>query len=282
MNMHDPKLPTAAVQVAPSFVTGWGQADTHAESLNDGRPNPAETAGTPYLGITGREIVALMRDPPSVPKEQAQWFIPSTHKEPDARSHEAQRERGEFWFLAIDVDKNNLALGDVIEAVEGVCGACTRLIYSSRSAAPDNRKWRVLVPLKAALAGADYADSQTALFDLLEEASAGLLIPDRALARPGQLVYLPNRGAFYDESYERMHRLDLTPDHPIIRRRDDTRRKRAAAEAEAQRQREHRQDRRQAQANEADVSPVDHFNERHTVEALLGRYGFTQARGSND
>ena len=82
-------------------------------------------------------------------------------------------------------------------------GSCTTLAYSSRSATATNRKWRVLVPLGTPISGADYTDTTGAYFDLLEEASDGKLIPDRALTRPAQLVYLPNRGEFYEHRIER-------------------------------------------------------------------------------
>ena len=169
----------------PAFVTGFGQSDTRKGST------------MPYTTITGGDIVALIRTPQSVAKEGAQWFIGSTYAEHDARCHDAQRTHGAFWWLVLDIDQNNLDLADIETALSGVIGDAGRLIYSSRSATADCRKWRALVPLASPIAGADYADTQNAFFDLLEQASAGVLIPDRALARPGQLVYLPNRGDFY-------------------------------------------------------------------------------------
>ena len=79
------------------FATGAGQHDTHALTITgkDGheRPNPSPSAGQPYAGITGKAIVELIRNPPSVPKEKAQWFIPSTYLGHDARRHEAQRQK---------------------------------------------------------------------------------------------------------------------------------------------------------------------------------------------
>ena len=80
--------------IIPSYITGHGQKDTHSVTLNDGRRNPRKSAGTPYETITGEQIVPMVADPPSVPKEQAQWFIPSSYAEHDGRNHEAQAHKG--------------------------------------------------------------------------------------------------------------------------------------------------------------------------------------------
>jgi len=61
----------------PAFVTGCGQSDTHALILSDGKSNPHASAGQPYDTLTGADIVAMVKNPPSVPKERARWLIPS-------------------------------------------------------------------------------------------------------------------------------------------------------------------------------------------------------------
>ena len=116
------------------------------------------------------------------------------------------------------------------------CGGACRLIYSTRSATPDDRRWRVLLPLAEPLAGADYADTQNALFDLLAERG---IETDRSLARPGQLVYLPNRGEHYEHRVEQRRAAeadDRSPDHPAARGDPPGSRRRGqeAARAEAQ------------------------------------------------
>lgn len=145
------------------FCTGNGQYDTR------------KAVGGDYRGISGAEIVALVRKPSGAPKEQAQWIIPSTYRAFDARAHDRQREAGEFCFLPLDVDQNNLALDDLKAAMAAVAGDCAVLIYSTRSATAENRKWRALVPLKWPLPGADYHDTVEAFNDLLEDASSGAL-----------------------------------------------------------------------------------------------------------
>jgi len=261
------------------FVTGWGQSDTHAR-LIDGKPNPHKSAGTPYSGISGRDLVAMVKAPQTRAKESAQWFIPSTYRQCDGRSHEAQRQNGEYWFMLIDIDGNNLDLADVLAPVESVTGDCGLMACSTSSATPDNRKWRVLLPLQQPIAGADFADTQNAFFDLLENASDGTLIPDRALARPAQLVYLPNkRGDFYQHHISKGARLDLTSDHPIIKHREDTRAKVVEAAKEAHNAHMRRKAKRAAMPD--NETPVDHFNERHTVAEMMVKYGYTRA-GQSD
>lgn len=268
----------AQTKIAPAFCTGCGQSESRATVLSDGRKNTHPTAGTPYNGITGKQIAAMIQSPPSVEKAQGQWFIPSAYTGHDARDHEMQRQRGAFHWLALDVDGNNLSLDEVKETLSAVLGDCCWMIYSSRSATADNRKWRALVPLKEPVAGADYHDTATAFFDLLEQASEGVLIPDRALARPGQLVYLPNRGTHYENEITKAARLALTADHPIILRREDTRAKRAEAEAKAAAWREWKA--RQAPTDTSSI--VAAFNSAETVANLLAKYGYRQAGTSND
>ncbi|MDG1377751.1 MAG: hypothetical protein P8P56_12225 [Yoonia sp.] len=122
------------------FVTGYGQSDTHAQILSDGAPNLHKSAGKPYATITGKEITAMVKSPPSVEKNAAQWFIPSNYMEHDARSHDAQRQNGSFRCLALDVDTNDLSL-EVMQSVIGdVVGNASYVIHSSRSAKETDRK----------------------------------------------------------------------------------------------------------------------------------------------
>lgn len=259
-----------------SFPTGYGQSDTHAKTLSDGRPNPHRTAGSPYGTITAREIVKLVDEPQKVPKAEARWFIPSTHIEHDARNHAAQREHGAFWWLVLDVDYNDLEIGDIEDALESAAPGATWLIYATRSSKPGARRWRALLPLSAPVPGRDYTETATAFYRLLEDVSGGLLIADEKAAACGQLVYLPNRGEHYESKICRGRRLVLDDDHQIIRRRDEERRRFTAAQAEAATERSRS---RPAISGDAD-QPVAHFNASHSVSDLLARYGYRQLGGS--
>jgi hypothetical protein len=118
----------------PVFASGYGQSDTRAPILSDGRPNLHPSAGAPYKSVTGAEVVAMANSPASVAKDKAQWFIPSTYIGCDARTHDVQRTKGTFRWLTLDVDNNNLTLADVDATVSDVIGEAFRLIYSTRSA----------------------------------------------------------------------------------------------------------------------------------------------------
>ena len=245
--------------------------------------------GQTYPGISWADIARMVSTPQAKEKIDADFFIPSTYREHDGRSHEAQRERGAFRMLALDIDRGNPSLDDVLAAVEAVCGPVSLLAYSSSGASPENRKWRVLLPLAGALSGADYELAQTALFDLLH---ANSIHPDGALARCGQPIYLPNvplakrnpdlTPIFYQHRIIRAGTLRLDADS-AIRQEIDRRLEqyRLAAEqadrARAERERQ-RAERRQKFPDQ--VSPVDAFNADHTIEDLFARYQY-ERRGSS-
>jgi hypothetical protein len=253
------------------FCAGFGQYDTHSITLSSGKQNTAALAGQPYTSVTEADILAMAANPPSIHKDDAQWFIPSDYLAHDGREHDAQRQHGQFWAIPLDLDANSPPLAVVRAALAGVVGNAGRVIYSSRSAKADNLKWRALCWLETPIAGADYADTVEAFNDLI----ADQLEPDRALQRTGQLIFLPNRGEYYESEVHDGPRTSLTPNHPIIVRREQTRRSRADAEAKAA-------------AWKAALTPsdaanvVDAFNETHVVSDLLDRYGYEQARDSNN
>ena len=266
----------------PAFPTGYGQLDTHIKVKSDGTPNHSDKAGTAYDLVTGPKIIEMVKQPLNVPKKDAQWFIPSTYAEHDARNHGAQLQHGVFRWLTLDVDENDVHIDNIAEALRQVVGDAHWLIYSSRSATKEKKKWRALIPLKNDLAGMDFADTQTALFDLLEEASDGMLIPDVVFARPAQLVYLPNRGEFYEHKINKgAGLLDLSPENKIICVREAMRAKNAAIEVAVKAERAKHDAYRKLNMQGDEVSPVEHFNAAHSVSGLLARYGYQQ-KGASD
>tara|TARA_R110000796_G_scaffold10752_20_gene36039 strand:- start:2856 stop:5144 length:2289 start_codon:yes stop_codon:yes gene_type:complete len=260
----------------PSFCTGFGQADTHSPEINgrDGKPrqNGHPSAGTDYQTIKLTDVFDLAGSPLRVDKGEAQWIIPSVYAKADARAHSVQRKQGAFWLLPLDVDSGNLSLEDVDSALVSICGDVKRVIYSTRSARPDERKWRALVALSAPIAGADYSDAIKAFNELLAEISRGRLVADRALCRPGQLIYLPNRGEFYENKIEtNKPAFDLTDKHPISTRRERIR----LETAEIERQVAEDQAVRKARAGSSEAAGiVDTFNAGHEIADLFIRYGY--------
>ena len=243
-----------------------------------------------YPGISWPDIVRMVREPQAKDKADADFFIPSTYRANDGRSHDAQRERGVFRMLALDVDQGNPSKQDVIQAVRDVLGAVSMIVYSSSGASQDKRKWRVLLPLAAPVTGGDYECIQSAFFDLIRQHG---ITPDGALARCGQPIYLPNvpmakRGPdlkplFYDFEIVRGSNVFLTDASPImqeVERREEQRRL-ANAQAElARRKREQQRAERRLQHPD-DANPVDVFNDAHAIEDLLLKYGY-ERRGSSE
>ena len=245
--------------------------------------------GETYAGVSWTDIAKMVENPQAKEKRDADFFIPSTYREHDGRAHDAQRERGSFRMLALDIDRGNPSLDDVLDAVQAVCGPVSLLAYSSSGATPENRKWRVLLPILGVLTGAEYEAAQTALFDLMH---AQGIHPDGAMARCGQPIYLPNvpierRNAdmtpiFYQSRTVRATTLRLDDASPIrqeINRRAEQHRL-AAEHAERDRadRDRHRADRRQNFPDEA--NPIDAFNAEHSIADLLARYHYTRQGSS--
>ncbi|MCA3441955.1 MAG: AAA family ATPase [Rhodobacter sp.] len=261
------------------FCTGFGQFDTHSADVRgpDGKPrrNAHLSAGQPYQTITPKAVVALVENPPSVDKAVAQWIIPSTYAESDARAHSVQRERGNFWLLPLDVDNGNLSLDEVDQALVAVCGQVNRAIYSTKSAQLDNRKWRAFMALSAPIRGEDYSDTLRAFIDLLSEATSGRLVADQALCRPGQLVYLPNRGDFYERRIDLGRQpLVLSAGHAIIDCRERNRAERAELERRVAEEQAVRKALRAAEGPNSHASVIEAFNEAHEIADLLVEYGY--------
>jgi len=238
--------------------------------------------GQEYDGIGWKEIAQLVQHPQGVEKDDAKFIIPSFYRAHDARTHDAQREHGQFGMLALDIDSGNPDIEQVIQAIQEVAGAVSMLVYSSSGASQENRKWRAMIPIREPLPGLDYHDAQGAFFRLLKGIEA-----DPALARPGQPVYLPNvppkrRGSdgeplFYEQRIIRGAVLDLLSSGIW----DEVERKRerdAIMLEQAQAEREERK-RFEIQRREAgDVSPVDDFNAKHSVADMLARSGYEKGK----
>jgi hypothetical protein len=242
-----------------------------------------------YPSISWADIVRMVKDPQAKDKADADLFIPSTYTAHDGRSHDAQRERGSYRMLAIDIDQGNPSKDDVTQAVRDVLGDVSMIIYSSSGANPDRLKWRVLLPLAAPVDGAAYEEIQSAFFDLLRQHG---ITPDGALARCGQPIYLPNvpmakRGPdlkpiFYDHAIVRSNNVALTDGNPIMQevgRRAEQRRL-AFEQAEIGRRDREKQRADRRLSNPTEINPVDAFNDVHTISDLLLKYGY-ERRGSS-
>lgn len=247
------------------FLTANGSKDTNKYS------------GVTYNTIDWKTIAAMVQSPSHAEKSEAPFAIFSTYVESDARTHAVQRERGLYGALAVDVDKGSPTMAAVAAAIVAVLGDCSRMTYSTSSASEDALKWRVLVPLKDALGGAEWELVQTVLFDCLE--SQGIQC-DYALARAGQPVYLPNVPAdrrtqlngfkplFYQYDIHRGGWPNVEPLREMARQRAES--ERVAAERAAERRAA------KAVARDGKTDNVAEFNAANPVERLMEGYGYAR------
>ena len=246
-------------------------------------------AGSQYSPIKLKEIAALVDEPQALEKSKAAFTIPSTYREHDGRSHAAQRERGEYWMLAIDVDEGDPSLTELRTAVDRVTGNASSLFYSSAGATEDNRKWRALIPLSEPISGEDYVDAQLSLFELL---AAEGITADPALSRTGQPIYLPNvppakrddagNPLFYHGARNRGDGL-MVPKESTIWANLIFRRKNAEiAEQRAAAERQIRAQQREEKQNKfGESDPVAEFNRSHTIADLMVKHGY-EKQGRSD
>jgi hypothetical protein len=181
---HSAPQPASRVSAAVQS-DGWrkhrvvvcdGSFDTH---INDGDDYDTLTLGEVFDAAPARQD-----------KTNAPAMIPSSYCRFDARKYEAQRQHGSYSALAGDIDTGNVPMEQVQAVVSEFVGDhVATLIYSSSGATEQHRKWRVIVPLEKAVSFDQWRDLQEAFFGFME---ANGVVMDWALARAGQLVYLPN------------------------------------------------------------------------------------------
>ena len=239
-----------------------------------------------YEGITLAEIADMVCNPQATEKADAAFIIPSSYRAYDGRKHAAQREHGSFHYLAIDIDEGSPSLTDVKRAVSAATGDAMAMIYSSSGASNDNRKWRVLIPLADPISGADYSDTQSALFDIMMTEHG--IKCDAAFARVGQPIYLPNvppakrdehgQPLFYHQDRFRGKGYLDVKNARIWSNMQFRREQAERAEKQTEQDRAARQAARIArrEASGDDLDPVAEFNARHTVEDMLVRCGYTR------
>lgn len=143
--------------------------------------------GEDYSVVTLASLFTL--EPANADKMAGPAFIPSSYHDYDAREHGVQRVRGEYVALACDIDKGNASPRQVQDLVKAFCGDAAWLIYSSPNARPNDRRWRVIMPLQTPVSFDDWHDAQNALFNFMGAAGVEC---DRALERAAQPVFLPN------------------------------------------------------------------------------------------
>ena len=228
--------------------------------------------GRDYDTLSLGEVFAL---PPScVLKDRAAAIIPSLYVGPDARSHAAQEERGRFVALCSDIDKGNHALDRVERLTDLFFGVgVARRIYSTASATPDGRRWRVIVPLAEPLAFPAWHELTEAFH---RHMAANGVEMDASPKRAGQLSFLPNvppGSAFFFEA-------SAVPDGAGASLNGG-----CVANAIAGLRMERRSEALPTGTGSVVAfanSPIADFNRRNRLSDLLTRYGYTPAPNGKD
>lgn len=147
---------------------------------------------TPYETITlgDCEIMAALCGPTVGPKSAADAIIPSMYHERDARTAAAQQEHGQYCALVFDNDKGNHSAEEIKAAISVIVGPDVAFwVYSTASARPDDRRWRVVIPSADVLSYSDWLDANEVVVARLGVAG---ILADRSMLRASQISFLPN------------------------------------------------------------------------------------------
>ena len=243
-----------------------------------------KNTGQDYGTVTFKQIAEMAKNPPSVAKEDAQAYIPSSYIASDGRTHSTQTEHGKFHSINMDSDTGDVTLDQLDNAIVEVLGDVSRIIYSSRGSTKDKQKWRAIIPVRQPINGEDYTYVQEDVFNQI--AKHGIKL-DFALRLTGQPIFLPNKGEFYEHRIANgkggLKSIDQVKGltQRIVERAEREEIEARAARAEAKAKAAERQ--RKIDLT-GELPPVDHYNANHDIESVMAQYGWTpmgKGRGYN-
>ena len=240
--------------------------------------------GGQYEGLKVLDI--LTQEPTALPKEKAPWVIPSQYKEHDARSHAAQRINGKYWLLTADIDSGNHDIEVMKYCLIKLFGADQLMrIYSTGSAIPDNRKWRILIPLDKPLESHRWQFWQRSLNAWLLKSN---IQADISLERCGQLVYLPNVPKSHRDKagvplfyQNELIGNDLLTESSSQAWADWLAYQTTIANEHEKAQEALKQERLAKPKRTDGKSVIEAFNRCYSVESLLATYGYTEGANGN-
>ena len=145
----------------------------------------------PTLTIVWTDVQRLVDKPTELPKDQAQWLIPSSYF---SRLHKEQEQHGNYWLCAFDFDKNPPQIPELAkitrEILEEQCFSCCDFeLYNTNSATLDNPKSRLFIPLTESLNFKEWLLLQQVIATKFEQRG---IVKDGSLERAGQVSFLPN------------------------------------------------------------------------------------------
>lgn len=243
-----------------------------------------------YEKISLSQIIDLVMHPQNVSKENALATIGSAYCAYDARNHESQSKKGEYFLLRFDIDAGNPPLDEVQAAFTCTLGEHLFLIYSTSSATSDARRWRVLVPLLRPIGHELRRSIEMVIRDYIEFLFGFEF--DRALDRAGQHIYLPavsskkrardGKPLYYEHAICGEKPIDIESSNlykeakELIDQefREEQQRQAALEERREKRQKERE---RKALTDGGALSPIDWFNQNNHIEDLLAEAGYEQS-----
>jgi hypothetical protein len=255
--------------------------------LGHGINDTRKRTNTAYDTITIEGIFERIATPTAAPKDDADFIIPSSYTiaggEEDARSHDTQRALGRFPLCMVDIDKGNHAMSDLTEAVSSFFGNVRYGVYSTASARPDVRKWRLAVQFDRELDFNEWSVLGEAFFDHLKTNG---IDADPKLLGPGQPVYLPNvppegrngdgTPIFYEYAVNDGPAADLNAPE-VSRLIAATRKRRKAEEDMRLLASKSAAARRKIRQETGSPDLIEEFNLKHDMETLLIDYGYEQS-----
>jgi len=231
-----------------------------------------------YIETCLNNIFSMVKEPQSIDKAQAQWFIPSTLK---SRVHKEQRDKGKFYALWADIDEiGDILFSEIVATFQNAILPDTKaILYTTASARPDKQKSRVIIPLIKPVDGQTYIILQTILNDKLEALG---ITPDRVSQRFGQLCYLPNKGIISEKRKEIFYQYEIlngkTFNHSLLWQIEvTTHKERLNIQAKEQKARQQRAMQQvQQRINSGEANPVQAYKDTYPVETALEMNGYVR------
>ena len=166
------------------IVSGSGQYHSNASTVCKRKP---------YNKTNLIEIKDMVISPQLVPKENSSWVLFTTYTGEHARSGVYLRDHAHFLAAWADIDEGDHSLDEIGELMDQL--DANYIVYSSRSATKNNKKWRVIVPYSELVKAEHHILLTECLNDHFEKYE---IKPDRVTEHVNQLCYLPNQGEFYE------------------------------------------------------------------------------------
>lgn len=168
-------------------VSSWR---THRALFISGVYDSLKSApGSEYPSLTLGELADRIRGPaPNGLKGSAGGVILSSYCAHDGRNADAQRRHGQYVALVADLDKGDVGLEQLSDAVQDIVGDAAFIMHSTSRATAEVPKWRVFIPLVEPLGFEAWQCLQLGLIDALAKHG---IEADRSATKAAQVMYLP-------------------------------------------------------------------------------------------